>query len=105
MKNPNQYSGKNPIPGPKRFGNHKGSATPAVANVVAVDPPANDDAATAVAITSIEAKAAARPDANVVVAAKQAPCVDQVDALEGVKSGEQILADIKTPAAKTRPAS
>lgn len=70
MKYPNQYSGKNPIPGPKRFGIHKGAAP--LATVIAVDPPANDAVAAPHAITSIEAKVEAGPDSNVVIAPKPA---------------------------------
>jgi hypothetical protein len=117
MKNPKQYQGKNPIPGPKRFGIQKDGpavmvpAAKADTVVAKVDAPADADAAAAraaVAITSIRAKVDARPDANVVIAAAPtaskplASAEAKVAALDNVKSGEQILADIAKPAASTR---
>ena len=60
----NSYQGKNP--GPTRYGSHRADGTPAA---VRVDAPANDDAAqAAVAISSIDARTDASPDANVLVA-------------------------------------
>jgi HD superfamily phosphodiesterase len=124
MKNSNRYQGNNPIPGPKRFGNHKVAAAKvdAAPEVVAaeVDAPVAT-IAESMKITSIDAKVDASPDANVVIAATAAqggapaakptdarPLASaeaKVDALDNVTSGEQILADTSKPAASTRPAS
>jgi hypothetical protein len=130
MKNPNQYGGKNPIPGPTRYGNNKGegakpAAVVAPGVVPVTGPTGTEAAAAAVAITSIGAKAPAANDPNVNVVAKattdatpdcaaDAPVADakplasaeaKVDALADVKSGAQILADTSKPAAATLPKS
>jgi hypothetical protein len=148
MKYPNQYQGKNPIPGPKRYGNHKGDAARAEVGKADAAQPAAANADTSVAaavttalggkpeavvITQIDARpdpsVHAQPDPNVVTVAHakaelaSAPTVEviatpqvdakaahsgteaRVDALAGVKSGAQILADTSKPAASTRPAS
>jgi hypothetical protein len=60
----NSYQGKNP--GPTRYGNHRPDATPGQAHVEA--PSASDAAQAAVAISSIDARTDASPDANVLVA-------------------------------------
>jgi hypothetical protein len=116
MKNSTKYTGGNPASNATRYGNnHKKDAAVAKVEAPTDDQVAADAAQAAVAITSIQPAVPAKADANVNVVASARPDCDatveteavkpigaaeaKVDALANVKSGDQILADTRKPAA------
>jgi hypothetical protein len=111
MNHTNQYQGRNPIPGPKRYGNAKNDAVVATGTDGATQaqaPAAAEVDAAKLNITSIDPKVVAKPDANAATQAAnatgvKAPVAKVEAGVDPAKPDAPIVTDPEKSATSTRP--